>query len=94
MHCFLLDLKRKGINLRLLIIQISDRKKSKKHGKTITGFKKILATFYSNRKKNFYENIKYTFFLFRPYMKPEYYLKLITETGVFKYVTEFNTFKP
>lgn len=27
-------------------------------------------------------------------MKPEYYLKLITKTGVSKYVTECDTFKP
>lgn len=68
--------------------------KKKTARQIITGLKIFSLVFHSKRKSIItkMEN-ELIFFPFGPCVKPEYYLKLITETGVFKYVSETQHFE-
>lgn len=74
---------------------MTGRKKKKKHNKLLQGLKFFLSVFHSKRKSIItkMENELFIFFPFGPCVKPEYYLKLITETDVFKYVSETEHFE-
>lgn len=71
------------------------KKKSKQHSNLLQGLKFFLSMFHSKRKSIItkMENELLFFFPFSPCVKHEYYLKLITETDVSKYVSETQHFE-